>query len=140
MATVRYNIAEGMYKDNSQLQRQRDNALYGLYFITTGLFLMLLSERIEFEPLGLSGFHLFLFYSVLLTGLFFARILISAIVGHIFLVKNLLKKYLYLEFSYNKLLGILLLPLNFIFVYSDGILTELVMYVSFFLIILRCFS
>src|SRR6056297_2814400 len=35
MATVRYNIAEGMYKDNSQLQRQRDNALYGLYFVTT---------------------------------------------------------------------------------------------------------
>ena len=62
MATVRYNIAEGMYKDNSQLQRQRDNALYGFYFITTGLFFMLLSERIELEPLGLSGFQLFLFY------------------------------------------------------------------------------
>jgi len=139
MATVRYNIAEGMYKDNSQLQRQRDNVLYGLYFVTTSFFFMLLSERMEFNPMGLSGFRLFLFYSVLLTGLFFARILITVIVGHVFLVQNPLREYLYMGFTYNKLLGILLLPSIFIIVYSEGIVTEWAIYTCLGIMIILVF-
>lgn len=139
MATVRYNIAEGMYKDNSQLQRQRDNALYGFYFVTTGLFFMLLSDRMELEPFGLSGFRLFLFYSVLLMALFFARILITIIVGHVFLIHELLRENLYMEFTYNKLLGILLLPLNFIIVYSEEILAKWTFYIALFIIIVLVF-
>ncbi len=139
LATVRYNIAEGMYKDNSQLQRQRDNALYGFYFVTTGLFFMLLSEKLGLEPLGLYGFHLFVFYSVLLTALFFVRSLMVVIIGHIFLILDLLREYLYIGFTYNKLLGILLLPLNFMIVYSEGILTEWLMCTTLFIIIILVF-
>lgn len=129
-ATVRYNIAEGMFKDNSQLQRQRDNALYGFYFLSLGFFLMLLSEKLQLFPYGFTGFKLLLFYIILLAGFFFVRVLVANIVGHIFLVRDLLREYLYVVFTYNKLIGILFLPVNFIITYTSGILQEYLFYAA----------
>ena len=128
--TVRYNIAEGVFKDNSQLQRQRDTALYGFYFLSMGFFFMVLSEKLQLLPYGFTGYKLLLFYMVLLAGLFFGRIILANIVGHIFSVRNLLREYLYMGFTYNKLLGILFLPVNFIIAYTSGILKEFSLYTA----------
>jgi hypothetical protein len=128
--TVRYNIAEGLFKDNSQLQRQRDNALYAFYFLSMGFFLMMLSEKLQFFPYELSNFKLLLFYIALLALLFFGRILLANFVGHIFSVRHLYREYLYLGFTYNKLLGILFVPVNFILAYTSGILKEFSFYIA----------
>jgi hypothetical protein len=128
--TVRYNIAEGVFKDNSQLQRQRDNALYAFYFLSVGFFLMLLSEKLHFSPYDFSGFKLLLFYVALLAGLFLGRILLANFVGHIFSVRDLLREYLYMGFTYNKLLGILFVPVNFILAFTSGILNEVSFYIA----------
>jgi hypothetical protein len=128
--TVRYNIAEGVFKDNSQLQRQRDNALYAFYFLSMGFFLMLLSEKMQYSPYGFLGFKLMLFYIAVLAGLFFGRIFLANFVGHIFSVRDLLREYLYMGFTYNKLLGILFVPVNFILIYTTGILKELSFYIA----------
>jgi hypothetical protein len=128
--TVRYNIAEGVFKDNSQLQRQRDNALYGFYFLSMAFFLMLMSEKLELFPYGLSGFKMLLFYLTTLAGLFFGKVLLVNIVGHIFSVRDLFREYLYMGFTYNKLLGILFLPVNFIIAYSLGTLQEISFYTA----------
>ena len=132
--TVRYNIAEGVFKDNSQLQRQRDNALYGFYFLSMGFFLMLLSEILQTLPYGFSGFKLLLFYITLLVGLFFGRVLMANIVGHIFSVRNLLREYLYMGFTHNKLIGILFLPVNFILAYTSGILQKYILHIALLVI------
>ena len=130
LSTVRYNFAEGMFRDNSQLQRQRDSVLYTLYFFSAAFFLMVFSEIYTLHPLHLFGPGLLIFYLILLAGLFFGKMILVNITGHIFFSRNLFREYLYTGYSYNKLMGIIFLPLNFILVFSYGILKEFILFTS----------
>ncbi|MCF8345665.1 MAG: DUF4271 domain-containing protein [Bacteroidales bacterium] len=136
MATIRYNYAASMFKDNSQLQRQRDLILFAFYFLNTAFFLMLVSEHFSFLPYGYKGFNLLVFYILLLAGLFLGRIVLTNIAGHIFLISSLLREQRYLGFAYNKMMGILLLPLNFILMYMPEIPSRFAMYLAMFVIVI----
>jgi len=133
MATVRYNYATSMFKDNSQLQRQRDLVLFSFYFLNTAFFLMLLAENVNIFPYRLTGFGLFSFFIMLLFVLFFGRIVLTTITGHLFLISGLLKEHLYLGYIYNKMIGILLLPLNFIIMYTPDIVSQIMIYFALFI-------
>jgi len=136
MAAVRYNQAASMFKDNSQLQRQRDNALYSFYFISLGFYLMLISERLTLHPYGFEGLFLLLFYTALAVIFFIFRILTTNIVGVIFYSGSLFREYLYLGFTYNKLMGIILIPFNFLLVFTEGGLQQVIFYLSAGMLIL----
>ncbi|MFC2089617.1 DUF4271 domain-containing protein [Bacteroidota bacterium] len=129
-ATIRYNTAAMMFKDNSQLQRQRDNVLSAFYFISVGFYLMLLLERIQLKPFGYEGARLFLLASVILMVWYYLKSIILTVIGEIFKIQELLKEFLYQGNAYNKLLGIVFLPLNFIFIYTTGIYNEIAFYLS----------
>jgi len=135
-ASVRYNVAASMFKDNSQLQRQRDLVLYIFYFLSLGFFLMILSEHYQFRPYGLKGISLAGFYSGLSIFIFYVRSLLLNLLGHIFYQRALYKEYLYLGYAYNKLLGILLLPVNFILAFSTDTLKTIALFTSIILLIL----
>jgi hypothetical protein len=136
LSTVRYNFAEGMFKDNSQLQRQIDNVLYTFYFFSVAFFMMFLSEKYTLHPLQLSGPRLLIFYFILLAGLFFGKMILVNITGHIFFSRSLFREYLYTGYSYNKLMGILFLPLNFVLVFTSGTLNESILYLSLLTLIM----
>ncbi len=129
-STVRYNYAEGLFRDNSQLQRQRDSVLYTFYFFSVAFFLMILSEKESIHPYNLAGPRLLLFYILLLVVLFFGRMILANIVGHIFFARNLFREYLYTGYTYNKLMGIVFLPLNIVLVFTSGILEDLAVITS----------
>jgi len=135
-STLRYNFAEGMFKDNSVLQRQRDNVLYTFYFFSLAFFLMFLSEKYTLHPLQLSGPRLLIFYFIFLACLFFGKMILLNITGHIFFSRSLFREYLYTGYSYNKLMGILFLPLNFVLVFTSGTLNEYIIYLSLFTLIM----
>jgi len=134
-AAVRYNTAEGMYKDNSQLQRQIDAVLYGFYFVSTGFFMMLIAEHFLLFPYGLQGVELFGFFTAVLILVFFLRIVVVNIVGHVFLNLKLFRAYLYHAFIYNKLTGILLLPMGIVIVYTNGILNDIAVWSALAIIV-----
>ncbi|MEX0988447.1 MAG: DUF4271 domain-containing protein [Bacteroidales bacterium] len=140
-ATIRFNSAASMFNDNSQLQRQRDNALYGFYFLSMGFYFMLITEKLNLTPYGLTDVRLFAFFSALIIVLYVARILAVNIIGYIFYHQNLFREYLYVGYTYNKLMGILFLPLNFMLVFTSGILYEIMIYISLvvlgFLIVMK---
>ncbi len=136
-ATIRYNQAASMFNDNSQLQRQRDNALYAFYFLSFGFYLLLLSEHYNFHPYGLTGRNLLFFYVGLTFVVFISRLILLYIVGFVFYTVELFREHLYMGFTYNKLLGIVLIPLNFLVVFTEGALNNVIIYLSLvFLIIL----
>jgi hypothetical protein len=97
-AAVRYNSAAGMYKDNSQLQRQIDTVQYGFYFVTTGFFLMLIAQYFRLFPYGLRGVELFAFFTALIVVVFFLRMVVVNIVGYVFYNLKLFRAYLYHAF------------------------------------------
>ena len=130
-AAVRYNTAVSMYKDNSQLQRQLDSVLYAFYFVSMGFFIMLLAQYFELFPYGLRNVELFFFFTALLIAMFFLRIIIVNMVGSVFYSLKLFRAYLYHSFIYNKLMGILALPMSIAIVYSTGILNDIVVWTAF---------
>ena len=134
-ASVRYNNASGMFNDNSQLQRHRDQVLDSLYFVNMAFFLMLLSGFYHIKPYGLNGFKLLLIYTGMLVAFYLIRILLASVTGHVFFISQLLKKHLYMGFTYNKLMGILLLPLNFMIVYIRSPLNKYVLFFALLVIL-----
>jgi hypothetical protein len=129
-AASRYNTAVGMYQDNSQLQRKLDSALYIYYFVSIGFFIMLVAHYFEVFPNGLKDFELFGFFTGLLIAIFFIRIVIGNITGHVFYSLKTLRAYLYHGFIYNKLMGILALPMSIAISYTTGILNDIVIWTA----------
>jgi hypothetical protein len=127
IATIRYSNAAGMFNDNSQLQRQRDSVLYAFYFLSTGFFIMLLCQLTGLYPYNLNGFRLFAFSTTWVLAVFFAKIIMLNLIGTLFFKRRLFKEYLYVGFTYNKLLGIVLLPLNFATVYTPPQISKIIL-------------
>jgi hypothetical protein len=124
-ASVNFQVANRMFKDNSLLQNQLDRILYLFYFLSMGFLLYYVELRINLTPYGLQGWWLFLFNLALLTGVFLGRILMLNMAGIIFKRSMILREYLYNIFIFNKLTGMAILPLLFLLVYTRGILQDL---------------
>jgi hypothetical protein len=95
-----------------------------------------LSQRNDVDPYDLKGPLLFTFYVVILAVIFYGRMMILNIMGHIFFMRSMFKAYLYMGHAQNKLLGIALLPLNLILLYSKGIILEIAWIITFILLVL----
>ena len=135
-AAVRFNAATSMFKDNSQLQRQQDAVLYGFYFVSGGFFITLISDHFSLFPFQLKGIELFGFFAALLLALFYLRIVVNNIIGHVFFSLQLFMEYLYHSFIFNKLIGILTIPLSITILYTTGILNSVVVWISLGIILL----
>ncbi len=130
-AAVRYSVVVGMFNDNSLVQRQKDNILYIIYFLSAAFLIYIIDIRYSLYPFELSGFLLFLVNIVFLVSLFFARIFVLKLTAHIFNQHRLFNEYLYHSFSLNKLFGILFIPLDFLLVYTSDFVHDLSFYIAF---------
>jgi hypothetical protein len=130
-ASVNYGVTLRMFKDNSQLQKQLDNILYLIYFISFGVYLQLIASKFSIKPFGVEGLKLYLVCVALLGGLFFVRIVLSGIFGFIFKQQNIFREYRYNIFVFNKLLGILIIPFLFFITYSNDFIKIVFEWISF---------
>jgi len=121
-ASANFRVANRSFKDNSLLQNQIDRLLYLFYFLSMAFLLFYLELKIDQAPYGLQGFFLYLFNLGLLMGVFLARLVLLNIAGFLFNRVNIMREYLYNIFIFNKLSGLLVLPLTFLLVYTRGIL------------------
>ena len=119
-----------MFKDNSLLQNQLDRILYLFYFLSTAFLLYYIELRVELTPYGLHGWGLFMFNLALLVGVFVGRLLMLNVAGVLFNRIKILREYLYNIFIFNKLMGMSVLPLIFLLVYTRGVLQEVVFWLS----------
>ena len=129
-AATNFQFATRMFNDNSLLQRQLDNILYGLYFFTVSFLVFFLEIKFGQAPYGLNGGLLYLFNLALLTGLFFGRIVLMNLVGFLFDRLKIFQEYLYNTFIFNKLMGMMILPLLFFTVYTKGVLHEVIFWLT----------
>lgn len=123
-ASANFQMASRMFMDNSVLQKQLDQALYVLYIISAAILLYLAEERFRIKPYGLSGPGLFFFNIFLLSGLFLSRLLLVNFSGYLFNSVTLFREYMYNTFIYNKLIGVVSLPLLWFLLYTRGTLQE----------------
>ena len=135
-AAFRYSNAVSMFNDNSLLQRQRDNVLYSFYFLSIGLFIMKLTEFFNVEILSLNPLQLSLTASLFLAVIFGFRILVGRMIGHIFYARKLFAEYLYHGFEYNKLMGIVMLPMLLLMAFTSPGVMKYLLFGSIMLLII----
>lgn len=129
-ASVSFQVASRMFKDNSVLQKQLDNVLSVFYLLSTGLILYVAEIRFGFEPYGVTGISLFLLNLAFLFLLFVARVVVINMAGFLFDTIRIYQEYLYNMFIYNKLIGLSILPLLLFVVYTNGILQEIFLWIA----------
>ena len=133
-ASTNFQVAIRMFKDNSLLQNQLDYILYIYYFLTMAFLLYYIELRVDMRPYELQGALLYFFNFAVLAGLFLSRILLINIAGFLFNRGRILREYLYNIFIFNKLTGLVVLPLMFLLVYTKGLLQELFFWITLFVI------
>lgn len=131
-AATNFQATSKMYNSNSQLQRQLDNSLNLIYFLSVPFFLYILEKRMALQPLELTGIWLFLFNMGLLAGLFLIRVVLHNIAGVMFDRISIVREYLYNVFIFNKLLGLAAIPLIFLITYTRGTLQEILFWLTIF--------
>jgi len=129
-ATVNFQVANRMFNDNSLFQNQLDRILYLFYFLSMTFLLYFVELRVELIPYGLGGWSLFLFNLALLIGVFLGRLLMLNVAGILFNRIKILREYLYNIFIFNKLMGLVVLPLIFLMVYTRGVLQDVVFWLT----------
>jgi hypothetical protein len=129
-ASTNFQVAVRMFKDKSLLQNQLDNILYVIYFLSVACLLFFLEERQGLQPYGLSGGTLYLFNLALLSGVFVGRILLVNMLGSLFNQMALFREYLYHLFIFNKLMGLVILPMLLFVIYTEGIFQEVLIWAA----------
>jgi hypothetical protein len=124
-SSANFQVASGMFMDNSLLQKQLDNVLYFFYFLSVGYLMYIAETRFRLFPYGFTGGKLFLFNLGLLSGMFLTRMVLMYLAGFLFNRLRIFREYLYNMFIFNKILGISVLPLLIFVVYTTGFLREM---------------
>ncbi len=135
-ASTNFQVATRMFKDNSLLQNQLDKTLYALYFLSMAFLLFIVEEEVELTPNNLNGILLYLFNLALLVGIFFGRIVLINLAGLIFNRIRIFREYLYNVFIFNKLIGMIILPLLLFVVYTSGVLRGMFLWLTMFTVAL----
>ena len=133
-ASTNFQVAVRMFKDNSLLQNQLDFILYIYYFLTMAFLLYYIELRVDMRPYELHGALLYFFNFGVLAAVFLIRILLINIAGFLFNRGRILREYLYNIFIFNKLTGLVVLPLIFLLVYTKGFLQEVFFWITLFVI------
>ncbi len=137
-ASVSFQVAARMFKDNSILQKQLDNILYVFYLLSTSLILYVAEIRFGLEPYGITGASLFFLNLAFLVMVFLARVVLINTAGFLFDRIRIYREYLFNMFIFNKLIGLSILPLLLFVVYTEGILQDILQWftIATFLVLL----
>jgi len=129
-ASVNFKLASKMFNNNSQLQNQLDGVLYLYYFLSVAFLLYHIELKTGFFPYGLQGGLLFLFNFALLSSVFLGKVVLHNIAGILFNRVRLVREYLYNMFIFNKLAGLVALPLVFLLVYTESLTQEILFWIT----------
>jgi hypothetical protein len=127
-ASTNFNLTYRMFYSNSLLQKQLDGTLYLFYFLSLAFLVYYMELRTGLIPYNLQGILLFMFNLALLALIFFCRVILHNLTGFLFNRVKIIREYLYNMFVFNKLAGLVALPLVFLMVYTSGILQDILIW------------
>lgn len=129
-AATSFQVANRMFADNGLLKNQKDVILYLFYLLSMAFLLYYVELKVETRPYNLQGGALYFFNLAVLAGIFFSRALVVSLTGIFFNRRRITREYLHNIFIFNKLSGLVVLPLTFLLVYTTGLLQELFFWIT----------
>lgn len=129
-ALANFQRSQKLYENPGIVQKRLSQSLLIVYFLSGGLFLYELTEYFHLDIINLQGFKLFLTLSAGLIALALIRYIIMSLTGFLFKKQKLFSAYLFQHFLNNKVLGIILIPLNLGLAYSRDLFLDILVYFS----------
>jgi hypothetical protein len=109
-----------------------------LFVLSAGLFITLLLTHFKLAP-DVSFWQLLLYTFACLAGIYIIKLITLKILGWLFRLSDGINSYIFIVFTTNKIIGIVLLPFLILLGFSTGTLYESALSLSF-LIIGGCFA
>lgn len=137
-ATVNSQIANKIFRDFNMFFRRTSVSVNFIYICSTGFFLSAFyTKLINANPLSIQNeVYTPLFFMLFLFGNLVIDYLITFINGYINDNFNSSKEILFNSLLYNKLIGVVLLPINFLILYLRTIPLEIPLYIGLSIIII----
>ena len=130
-AATNYNSSYRIFREPGIVKKRVGYSLDIIYLFSGGLFLYNLFEFYNIKPFNYSGIHIFVFSLLVLLALIILRLFIMGIISIIFNRKEMISEFIYHFYLYNKMLGLSLMPFLFLIPYTQGILQQIIVYMSF---------
>jgi len=108
-----YNLqsAQKFYRERNSLSQRISYILNTSFILSTGLFMYFVLNYYDIHILKFSGIILYFICCGILAIVYIFKYLIYRILGNILLSRKYFSEYLYNLFIYNKIIGILILPI-----------------------------
>ena len=105
-----------IYARDQKFVDQFDGLLYGNFIISATIF-SLISYGVLIEPIA---FDWYLFVKILIGigAVIIIKVLLERLVGSLFDIDELIDQYLFQKSNYKNYLGLILLPMNIVFIYT----------------------
>ncbi len=105
------------YQKPNKLSSPFNAVLLVLQIASVSLFLFLCFDVFEISVAS-SEIMLFFKIAIIYTVIVLFKLLVEKIIGTIFSIDNIIDEYLFYKVSYRNFMGVLLLPINIVFVYA----------------------
>ncbi|HYW97146.1 MAG TPA: DUF4271 domain-containing protein [Bacteroidales bacterium] len=126
-----YQRAVKVYDDPGVVKTRIFLALNIIYTLSGGLFLYLAMQHYNLHPAGLTGINQFLVAAVFLAALMIGKVIVVKTTALIFNREKLFNAYLFHNFIFNKITGIVIIPFVLAIAYSKGLPRDIFIYSGF---------
>jgi hypothetical protein len=117
-ALFNINITNQTVRDENVLVQRASLLLNFIFYVVAALLMYFISLQFDWQmPHLKNGFARFLFFGIVITGLYFLKLILLRIAGWIFSLDREMAAYIFNIFLINNLVGVALIPILTLFIF-----------------------
>jgi hypothetical protein len=124
-STFNFQLAVKVFNEPGIIQKRIFTILNVFYYLSTAIFLYVISKFYGYHPLGLDGIQYMAAITAFLIAYSLFRVSIMKITGEIFYRQKLFSEAIFHNFLFNKVTGIVIVPFILLAAYTRGIYQEI---------------
>jgi hypothetical protein len=132
---VNFQLADTMYREKNIIVRRAFFMMNTIYVLVFSLFILQVMMHFGFK-VKLSLFHQYLIILLVVIALLFLRLILFYLTAFIFDWIPAISQHIHSTFLINKNLGIFLLPVVFMVIYTKPTLSQIILYLGLGMVIL----
>jgi len=129
---LNYQLTNNMFRDKNVFMKRFNIALNLVYIIVVSIFIYQFVYFFDIKK-NLQKID-FVYIIIFISTLAIVRLIVMKILGEIFAVQKEFSEYLFNQFMFNKLLGLILIPLAFTIPYVPNFMQQFLIYIGLLLI------
>ncbi|MFW5821166.1 MAG: DUF4271 domain-containing protein [Bacteroidota bacterium] len=131
-SSLDYQLSIKVFQDPGLIQKRIFVFLNFFYYLTAGVFIYLVLDYFNYNPLDLKDLRLLMAVTGLIIAYSLFRYLMMKLTGYLFKRQELFAKALFHNFIYNKILGIIIIPFILLIAYTRGFYQDISVYTGIF--------